>query len=135
MLDMTLPTPQNTNPKYLFSLLSVFVWWTFDTGRFSEAGLHEQMPFVIFRARSGEWSQRHFRADFWAGIASHCVQQWKLNLELRGSTNATTVAVAKITRERGWRVEKSVFASILGWPEDHEFVEFFCFGASYSMSN
>ena len=30
----------------------------------------------------------------------------KLHLELRSSTYATTVAVAKITRERGWKVEK-----------------------------
>ena len=31
-----------------------------------------------------------------------------LNLELWSNTNATTVAVAKITRERGWRVGKKV---------------------------
>ena len=42
-------------------------------GRFSEAGLHEWMPFVIFRARSREKLQRHFRADFWVGFASRCV--------------------------------------------------------------
>ena len=42
-------------------------------GRFSEAGLHEWMPFVIFRARSRERSQRRFRANFWAGVASRCV--------------------------------------------------------------
>ena len=36
-------------------------------GRFSEAGLHEWMPFVIFRTRS------HSRADFWVGVASCCV--------------------------------------------------------------
>ena len=29
-----------------------------------------------------------------------------LNLELRSSTNATTVEVAKITAEKGWRVGK-----------------------------
>ena len=29
-----------------------------------------------------------------------------MNLESRSSTNANTVAVAKITVERGWRVEK-----------------------------
>ena len=46
----------------------------------------------------------HFRADFWVGVASRCVQQWKLNLESRSSTNANTVAVAKITVERWWRV-------------------------------
>ena len=64
------------------------------------------MPFLIFRARSHERSQRHFRADFCVGVASRCLQQWKLNLELRSSTNATTVAFAKITGERGWRVGK-----------------------------
>ena len=41
--------------------------------RFSEAGLHELMPFVIFCARCCERSQRHFQADFWVGVASHCV--------------------------------------------------------------
>ena len=39
---------------------------------------------------------------------------------IQSSTNATAVAVAKITQERGWRVEKSVFASFFGWPEDRE---------------
>ena len=61
---------------------------------------------------------------------------------IANSTNATAVAVAKITGERGWRVGKSVFASF--------FVFVFCFwtdlkiasswkklhfGASYSTSN
>ena len=32
-----------------------------------------------------------------------------MEVEPRSSTNATTVAVAKITGERGWRVGKSVF--------------------------
>ena len=32
------------------------------------------------------------------------------------------VAVVKITRERGWRVDKKFF----GWPEDREFVEKIC---------
>ena len=41
--------------------------------RVSEAGLHEWMPFVIFRARSRERPQRHFRADFRVGVASRCV--------------------------------------------------------------
>ena len=70
--------------------------------QFSEAGLHEWMSFVIFRARSLERLQRHFRADFWVGVASHCVWQWKLNLELWSSTYASTVAIAKIIGERGW---------------------------------
>ena len=75
----------------------------------------------------------HFRADFWVGVAS---LQWKLNLELRSSTNANTAAVAKITVERGWKVgKKSVFASFFGWPENRDFVEKMRFGASYSTSN
>ena len=56
-------------------------------------------------------------------------------IESRSSTSANTVAVAKITVERGWRVQKSVFVSFFGWPEDREFVEKMRFGASYSTSN
>ena len=76
----------------------------------------------------------HFRADFWVGVASRCVYQWKLNLESRSNTNANTVAAAKITVKRGWRVEKSVFELFFGWPEDREFVEKVRFGASYSRA-
>ena len=32
-------------------------------------------------------------------------------------------------------LEKSVFASLFGWPEDHEFMQKMHFGASYSTSN
>ena len=47
----------------------------------------------------------HFWADFWVGIASRCVQQWKVNPELRSSTNANIVAVAKLLwkGDRGWK--------------------------------
>ena len=38
----------------------------------------------------------------------------KLKLELQSSTNANTVAVAKITMERGWRVNKKCLCVILG---------------------
>ena len=52
-------------------------WYLFptvtSTGRFSEAGLHEWMLFVIFCTRGHERLQRHFQADFWVGIASRCV--------------------------------------------------------------
>ena len=41
----------------------------------------------------------------------------------------------KITRESGWRVEKSVFVSFFGWPEDCDIMEKTHFGASYNMSN
>ena len=42
-------------------------------GWFSEAGLHEWMPFVIFHAKSCNRSQHPLRANFWVGIASCCV--------------------------------------------------------------
>ena len=42
-------------------------------GWFSEAGLHEWMPFVIFHAKSCDRSQHPLRANFWVGIASCCV--------------------------------------------------------------
>ena len=61
-----------------------------------------------------------------------------MNLEVRSSTNAITIAVAEITGEKGRRVEKkrrSVFESFFGWPEDREFVENKRFGASSSTSN
>ena len=44
-----------------------------------EAGLQEWMRFEIFRARSRKRLQRHFQADLWGSVASHCVSQWKLN--------------------------------------------------------
>ena len=104
-------------------------------GRFSEAGLHKWMPFVIFRARSHKRSQRHFRADFWVGIASCRVQQWKLSLELWSTTNATTVAVAKSTGERGWRVEKKGLCVNVLLTRRSQIRGKKHFGASYSTNN
>ena len=37
-------------------------------GWFSETGLPERLPFVIFRIRSRERLQHHFQADFWVGV-------------------------------------------------------------------
>ena len=76
-----------------------------------------------------------FPGQFWIGVASHCVSQWKLNLELWSSTNATTVVVAKITRERAWRVEKKCLCVIF-WLIRRSRVHGtkMRFGASYSMS-
>ena len=42
-------------------------------GRFSEAGLHKWMPFVIFHTGSHEKLQCHFWANFWVGVALRCV--------------------------------------------------------------
>ena len=62
---------------FIFIFLILFYYILYvqspDIGRFSEAGLHEWMSFVIFRGRSRERSQRHFLADFWVGVASRCV--------------------------------------------------------------
>ena len=81
-----------------------------------EYGLLEWMRFVILRARSRERSQRTFGPIFWVGVVSRCVTV-ELNLESRSSTNANTIAVAKITVERGWRVEKCLCVVFWpGWP-------------------
>ena len=54
----------------------------------------------------------------------------KLNLEFRNSINATTVAVAKITGKRGWRVRRFLADQKVAssWKK-------MCFGASYSTSS
>ena len=46
-----------------------------------------------------------------------------MNLELRSSINVTIVVVAKITVERGRRVENKCLALFFGLPEDRESVE------------
>ena len=43
-------------------------------------------------------------------LSRRCFTLWKMNLELRSSTKATTVA--KITGERGWRVGKKCFCVV-----------------------
>ena len=54
---------KNTSFKYPAALLVQ------GTLQFSEAGLHEWMPFVIFHARSRERWQHHFRGWF---LSRHC---------------------------------------------------------------
>ena len=67
-------------------------------------------------SRKKSWEvAAYFWADFWVGVASRCVQQRKLNLELQSSTNANTVAVAKITVERGWRMGKKKCLCVIFW--------------------
>ena len=63
-----------------------------------------------------------------------------MNLELQSSTNANTVAVAKFTVERGWRVEKKE-VSLHRCLADQKIASSWSkrkekrFGASYSTSN
>ena len=78
-------------------------------GWFSEAGLHKWMPFVIFHARSRERSRAtSLPGRFLSRCCFTLCITMEVELELRSSTNATTVAVAKITGERGWRVGKKM---------------------------
>ena len=46
----------------------------------------------------------HFRADFLVRVASRC----EVEPSIAKQYNANTVAVTKITVERGWRMEKKV---------------------------
>ena len=68
----------------------------------------------------------HFRADFWVGVASRCVYQWKLKLIAKQYKFQLCCSCRKY-RGKGMEVKKeekrSVFASFFGWPEDREFVE------------
>ena len=104
-------------------------------GRFSEAGLHKWMPFVIFHARSHKRLQLSLPGQFLSRRWFMLCITIEVELELWSSTNATAVADAKITGERWWRVEKCVFTLFFGWPENREFAERMWFWASYSMSN
>ena len=61
--------------------------------------------------------------SWFARVNALCKLSCKKLREVAAHFRANIVAVAKITVERGWRVEKSVFASFFGWPEDCEFVE------------
>ena len=62
-------------------------------------------------------------------------KQWKLNLESRSSRNANTIAVAKITVERGWRVEKKCLCVGFWLTRRLRVHRKMRFGASYSTSN
>ena len=69
----TLFCSQSLGPSLPMTAYIIAFSWLFLIGRFSEAGLHEWMPFVIFRVRSCKMLQYHFWADFWVGVASCCV--------------------------------------------------------------
>ena len=53
-----------------------------------------------------------------------------MQAEIRIAKQYNTVAVAKITVERGWRVKKKCLCVVFGLIEDREFVEKMRFGAS-----
>ena len=92
-------------------------------GRFSKAGLHKWMPFVIFRARSRERSwlsvpgwffcRRWFTLCITIEVQPRIAKQYKC----RHCCSCKNYAGKGVG---GWK--KSVFTSF-GWPEKHEFVE------------
>ena len=86
--------------------LGEWLWSCTCIGRFSEAGLHEWMPFVIFRARNRGEVAASLPGRFLSRRCFTLYITMEVNQELRSSTNATAVAVAKITVERRWRVGK-----------------------------
>ena len=94
--------------------------------------MSEWMPFVIFCARSRDRLQLPLLGQFLRGFHSRC-GGW--NLELWSSTNATSVAYARITEERWWRMGKSVFASFFSVWRKHDCMGKVCILASYSISN
>ena len=107
-------------------------WPVMAIGRFNEAGLLEWMRFVIFRARSrstlpGRFlSRRCFTLCVTVEVEPRIAKQYKYQY----CCNCKHYCGKGMEGEK-----KSVFASFFGWPEDCEFVEKMCFGASYSMSN
>ena len=92
---------------YLFYNL---YWCVVHIGRFSEVGLREWMPCVIFRAWSCERSQHHFQADFWVGIASHCV-----NFRIVKQYKCHHCCSCKNYREKGMEVGKKVSLHCFFW--------------------
>ena len=93
-------------------------------GRFSEAGLHEWMPFVIFRARGRVRSQRHFRADFLSRrYFTLCITK-EVEPWIAKQCKCHHCCSCKNYWGKGMEGgKKSVFVSIFGWPQDREFVE------------
>ena len=104
-------------------------------GQFSEAGLHEWMPFVIFHARSRERSQHHFWANFWVGIVSRCVTM-KVEPRIAKHYKCHHCSICKNYQGKGMEGgKKSVFASFFWLTRRSQVRGKICFGASYSMSN
>ena len=67
----------------------------------------------LWRKKSREVAA-HFRADFWVGVASRCVWQWKLKLDCEAVQMAILLQLQKLPwkKDGGWT--KSVFASFFG---------------------
>ena len=89
---------------YALSTYQFIPCYAIALGRFSKAGLLVWMCFVIFRARSRSALPGRFLSR---RCFTLCITV-EVNLELWSNT----VAVAKITVERGWRVEKKCLCVI-----------------------
>ena len=96
-----LPTPL----PYIYIILCVscfgrtvlYVYWEIQRSWFARVNALCNLS----RKKSREVAA-HFWADFCEAV------------ELQSSTNANTVAVAKITMERGWRMKKKCLCVVLG---------------------
>ena len=88
------------------------------TRQFSEVGLHEWMPFVIFCARSCKRSQLPLLGWFLSrGWFMLCITM-EVEPTAAKQYKCYYCCMCKITGERWWRI-KSIFASFPSWPEDH----------------
>ena len=99
-------------------------------GRFSEAGLHEWISFVIFRARNREWWQCHFRADFWVGVM--------LCITMEVEPRIAKQYKCSCKNYRGKRMEGGQKVSLRRFLADQKIassLKKMRFGASYSMSS
>ena len=77
--------------------------------------------------------------DFWGRFPSRCCLRlcitMEIELRITKQYKCQHCCSCKNYRGKGLEGGKSVFASFWGWPEDCEFMEKMCFGASYSTCN
>ena len=135
-------TPHCVHPLNLEHLLFYHLTWGVggqgekSIGRFSEAGLHEWMPYIIIRARSRKRLQLPLpgRILIRCSVGLHCVTI-EVKPRILKQCKCHNCCICK--NYRGKVMEdggKSVFALFPGWPEDREHVEKMHFLASYNTS-
>ena len=92
--------------------------------QFSEAGLREWIPFVIFRARSRERSQLPFPGLFLSRRCFTLCIIMEIETRIAKHYKCHYRCVCKDYRGKVMKGGKGdVFASFRGWPEDRECVE------------
>ena len=108
----------------------------FSVGRFNEAGLQWVNELCNLSRKKSREVAASLPGRFLSRRCFTLCITMDVDPELRSNTNATTVAVAKITGERWQRVEIKVYLRrFFRWPDVRDFVgKMFC-GASYSTSD